>query len=194
GVGMAWRLGESPILGLACGSVAMTGGHGTSLGFADEFAKYGLEGASTILVASATFGLVSGGLIGGPIRGAGIKRRPLRSPAPRKIHLEGSEFTEGTGILCDLRAFWAARKQSFLHLLVVLACIKGGAWLGYFIETQTGLTFPAYIGAMLLGLAVRNTLDVAGFRWFDTEIIENLSSIFLGLFLAMMLMSLNLIE
>ncbi len=193
GIGMAWLLGENPILGMACGSVAMTGGHGTALGFADEFAALGLEGASTILVASATFGLVSGGLIGGPIGGAILKRRNLRSTASRKIHLEGSEITEGTGILCDLRAFWSVRKKSFLHLLVVLACIKGGAWLGFAIE-QTGLTFPAYIGAMLLGLTVRNVLDLAGFRWLDTEIIENLSSIFLGLFLAMMLMSLNLIE
>jgi glutamate:Na+ symporter, ESS family len=193
GLSMAWLLGESPLLGLACGSMSMTGGHGTAMGFADDMEALGLQGAATILVASATFGLVMGGLIGGPIGGAILRRKKLKSQATRKTHLEMGEMQEGRGILMDLRDFWLSRKTSIIHLLVVLACVKAGAWVSYAIQ-GTGLTFPAYIGAMLVGLTVRNVLDLAGKNWIDTETVENLSSIFLGLFLAIMLMSLNLIE
>lgn len=194
GLGMAWLMNESPLLGLACGSMSMTGGHGTAMGFASEMEALGLEGAGAIMVAAATFGLVAGGLIGGPIGGKILKVKNLRSHAPRGTHLEMGEMQEGTGILMDLRNFWLGGKKTFLHLLLVLACIKAGAWTSYFIVSQTGITFPAYIGAMLVGLIFRNTADSLGWRWISTESVENLSAIFLGLFLAMVLMSLNLIE
>lgn len=194
GITLAWLFGESPLLGLACGSMTMTGGHGTALGFASEMQELGLEGASTILVAAATFGLVAGGLIGGPVGGRILKRKKLRSEAAPDISLEMGEVQDRTGILIDLRDFWLRRTTSFRHLFIVFLSIKAGAWISFFIVKYTGLTFPAYIGAMLVGVFIRNGLDLSGIRWIDTDVIENLSSIFLGLFLAMALMSLNLIE
>jgi glutamate:Na+ symporter, ESS family len=193
GLSLAHVLGESPLLGLACGSMSMTGGHGTAMGFAGEMEEMGLEGAASILVAAATFGLVAGGLIGGPIGGAILRKKNLRSHASRTTHLEMGHMQEGTGILMDLRNFFLSRRKGLIHLLLVLACIKGGAWVSFAIQ-QTGLTFPAYIGAMILGLTVRNVMDSFGWRWISTESVENLSAIMLGLFLAMALMSLNLIE
>jgi len=193
GLTMAWLLGESPLLGLACGAMSMTGGHGTAMGFAGVMEEAGLEGAGAILVAAATFGLVAGGLIGGPIGGMILRRKKLKSQASRKTHLEMGELQEGTGILMDLREFGLGGKKAFLHLLLVLACIKAGAWVSFAIQ-QTGLTFPAYIGAMIVGVVIRNGLDASGIRIISTEMTETLSAIFLGLFLAMALMSLNLIE
>lgn len=193
GIGLAYLLGESPLLGIACGSVTMTGGHGTGLGFAPELEALGLAGAGPILVAAATFGLVCGGLIGGPVAGRIIRKRDLKSEAGRKAHLEMGEYEEATGILMDLRQFWLDKKRSINHLLIVALCIKLGAWVSFFI-VNLGLTFPPYIGAMFVGVILRNVIDLIGKKWIDTETIENLSSIFLGLFLAMALMSLNLIE
>jgi glutamate:Na+ symporter, ESS family len=192
GVGLALALGVSPLLGLVCGSVTMTGGHGTALGFAADLEKAGLAGAAVLGVAAATFGLVTGGLIGGPVGGMLIQKRGLRPSAPARTHLESGASGE-SGILPDLRALAVCGKQLLPHLLLLLACIKVGAWVSFFIQ-QTRVTFPVYMGAMLLGVAARNLLEALGARWIKTEIIDTLASVALGIFLAIAMMSLNLIE
>ena len=77
GVPLAKMMGQSPLLGLVCGSLTLAGGVGTALGFAPELEKAGLQGAAAVSVAAATFGLVAGGLLGGPLGGWLIKRRPF---------------------------------------------------------------------------------------------------------------------
>jgi len=192
GVGLAKLLGVSPLLGLVCGSVAMTGGHGTALGFAADLEKAGLPAAGVVGVAAATFGLVAGGLLGGPVGGGLIRKFSLKTNAPATVHLEaGSSST--TGIRNDLKALGAAGQVFVIHLLVLLACVKLGSWVSFFIQ-KTGITFPVYIGAMLLGLGVRNIVDLAGGRWIKTETVDTLASVMLGIFLAIAMMSLNLIE
>jgi ESS family glutamate:Na+ symporter len=74
GVGVAALLGADPLLGLVSGSISMTGGHGTALGFAPVLEQQGLAGAGPLGAAAATLGLVAGGLLGGPV---GIWRRAL---------------------------------------------------------------------------------------------------------------------
>lgn len=192
GVGLAKLLGVSPLLGLVCGSVAMSGGHGTALGFAAELEKAGLPGAAVIGVAAATFGLVAGGLIGGPVGGALIRKHNLKSTASRQTHLESGQTGE-SGIIPDLRALAGFGKSFLVHLLLLLVVIKLGAWVSFLIQLAP-ITFPVYMGAMLLGVAARNVLELAGARWVRTEIIDTLASVSLGIFLAIAMMSLNLIE
>ncbi len=192
GVGLAKLLGVSPLLGLVCGSVSMTGGHGTALGFASDLEKAGLPAADVVGVAAATFGLVCGGLLGGPIGGGLIRRFKLESSAPASVHLESGASAD-TGILNDLKSLAAVGKVFAIHLLLLLACLKLGSWVSFFIQ-KTGITFPVYIGAMLLGLGVRNAVDLSGGRWIKTETVDTLASIMLGIFLAIAMMSLNLIE
>lgn len=192
GVGLAKAMGVSPLLGLICGSVSMTGGHGTALGFAPELEKAGLQAAAVVGVAAATFGLVAGGLLGGPVGGGLIRRRSLQSAVTPGTHLESGQSGEA-GILKDLRALAAFGRRFLIHLLLLLACIKLGAWMSHLIQ-QTGITFPVYMGAMLLGVAVRNVVDSVGGGWIKTEIVDTLASVSLGVFLAIAMMSLNLIE
>jgi len=192
GVALAKVLGVSPLLGLMCGSVSMTGGHGTALGFAGDLERAGLPSASVVGVAAATFGLVAGGLLGGPIGGQLIRRRNLNPAVSAQTHLESGQSAE-PGILPDLRNLAGFGRQFLIHLLLLLACVKIGAWVSYFIQ-QTQITFPVYIGAMLLGVVVRNVVDLSGARWIRTEIIDTLASVTLGIFLAIAMMSLNLIE
>ena len=71
--------------------------------------------------------------------------------------------------------------------------IKAGAWLGYLIQSS-GITFPVYMGAMMLGLVIRNIVDLSGGRWIKPEIVDTLGSVTLGIFLAIAMMSLNLID
>lgn len=143
-------------------------------------------------MAAATFGLVAGGLLGGPIGGALIRRRRLQSQdaVPRAV---ADSAAAGQGIVGDFQFLARRRRDFLLHFLLLLACVKLGAWVSYFIQ-QTKITFPVYIGAMLLGVVVRNTLDLAGARWVKTEVLNTLASVMLGMFLTIAMMSLNLIE
>jgi ESS family glutamate:Na+ symporter len=209
GVLLAKLMGEPPLLGLVCGSLTLTGGIGTALGFAPELEKVGMSNAAVVSVAAATFGLVAGGLVGGPLGGWLIQRHKLKSTAAAEVHLEAGQTGE-SGILPDLRNLWIRGKSFWLHLLVLLLCIKVGAWVSYFIQqasipmlsfgdsgvsvTKQKLVFPVYMGAMILGLIVRNVADVCGGRWIKPEIVDTLGSVTLGIFLAIAMMSLNLID
>jgi ESS family glutamate:Na+ symporter len=192
GIALAMAMGVSPLLGLVCGSVSMTGGHGTALGFAAEFEKAGLAVAPVLGLAAATFGLVAGGLLGGPVGGWLIRRRNLRSSARAEVHLEAG-VAGFSGVLSDLRATAGFGWQTLLHIGVLLACIKVGAWVSFFIQ-KTEVAFPVYVGAMLVGVGVRNALDAVGRRWIKTEVVDTLAAVLLGLFLSIAMMSLNLVE
>lgn len=192
GVSLAKLMGESPLLGLVCGSLTLTGGVGTALGFAPELEKAGLSNAAVVSVAAATFGLVAGGLLGGPLGGWLIQRKKLKSNAAPGVHLEVGQTGE-SGILQDFRTLAGYGKSFWLHLLVLLFCIKSGAWLGHWIQSS-GITFPVYMGAMMLGLVLRNLVDFSGGRWIKPEIVDTLASVTLGIFLAIAMMSLNLVE
>ena len=192
GVGMAHLLDVDPLLGLVCGSVTMTGGHGTALGFAPVLEREGLQGAPVLGAAAATLGLVAGGLIGGPVGARLIRRFGLRNQADRAVHLEMGSATE-SGIVNDLRALWSARRVALAHLAVVLVCVKAGAWASHFMEL-TGLKIPPHVGGMILGVLVRNALEFGGRRWIRSETVDLLASIFFAFFLTAVMMSLNLRE
>ena len=66
-VGLAKLVGVSPLIGLSTGSIPMVGGHGTAGAFGPVLEDLGISGASTLCTAAATFGLVAGSLMGGPI-------------------------------------------------------------------------------------------------------------------------------
>lgn len=192
GIVLAKALGVNPLLGLVCGSVTMTGGHGTAIGFAPQLEAAGLTGAAVLGAAAATVGLVSGGLIGGPVGGWLMRRHGLKSHAPKGVHLEEGATAEA-GILQNFRVLATSGFTALKHILLVLACIKGGAWFSHVIEF-TGFAFPPQIGAMLLGVVVRNVFDLAGWPWISTEQVNVLASVLLGFFLTVAMMSLNLIE
>jgi len=192
GVPLARMLGVSPLMGIVCGSLTLTGGVGTALGFAPELEKAGLTGAAVVSVAAATFGLVAGGLLGGPLGGWLIQRRQLTPDAPSEVHLE-SGHTGESGILQDIRNLLRYGKVWLAHFLLLLFCIKAGTWVSYVIQ-KSSITFPVYMGAMILGLMIRNGVDFSGRRWIKTEVIDGMASVALGIFLAIAMMSLNLFE
>jgi ESS family glutamate:Na+ symporter len=192
GVPLAKLLGESPLLGLVCGSLTLAGGMGTAMTFAPELEKAGFANAAVVSVAAATFGLVAGGLIGGPLGGWLVRKNHLASEAGAKMHLEGASIG-ASGILGDMKALIGFRAGFLWHLLILLACIKAGTWVSHLIQ-QTGITFPVYMGALMLGVLVRNVADVFFGGALRTEIVDALASVTLGIFLAIAMMSLNLAD
>lgn len=191
GVGVAALLGASPLLGLICGSVTMTGGHGTAAGFADVITRAGFPNATVFGAAAATFGLVFGGLIGGPIAGRLIRRHrlgPSSGASPDAVEDAGRGEADFLG---NIRKMFGFGRIFLWHLLVLLFCLKAGASVSAFIR-ESGITFPVYIGSMLMGVLIRNILDLAGKLWIRTEVVDTMNAVFLGIFLAVALMSVQL--
>jgi ESS family glutamate:Na+ symporter len=192
GLALAMGLGVSPQLGLVCGSVSMTGGHATSLGFAPALEEAGLETAVMAGMAAATFGLVAGGLVGGPVGGALIRRGALRPSVGRETAAPLTR-TQEAGFLPDLRTLVAYGRSALPHVLLLLLCVKLGSWVSHVLQ-EAGLVFPVTMGGMLVAVAVRNGLEAVGVRAIRTDVVDTLASLTLGVFLAVAMMSLNLTE
>lgn len=189
GVALAVALGAPPLLGVVCGALTLVGGHGTALGFAPRFEQAGLASAATIGASAATFGLVAGGLLAGPLaewllRGRGEKRTvppPLETPSA-----VASFFS-------DLRSLGRFGRGAVGHALLIAVCVKAGAWVSFALD-RAGASLPAYMGALLVGFAVRAAHDAAGGTWLRGEVIARLAAVLLPLFLAVTLAALNLAE
>jgi len=199
GVGMALAkgMGVHPFLGLIAGSITMTGGHGTGAAFGKLMEdQYGFSAGVTLAMAAATFGLVSGGLIGGPVATSLIKRfNPIhrKHSVSKKAATAAGEF-QSLDQEIDVEAAGApATAYTLLKILmVVLATMWAGGllsrWLGQYV------TLPAYIGAMIVAAVVRNTTDLVPSLKLEQRTIDDLGTIALSLFLSMALMSLRLWE
>lgn len=150
GAGLATSFGLDPRLGLATGSIPMVGGHGTAGSFGPQLEALGVANANVVAIASATFGLVAGCAIGGPIAYNKIKKYKL-IPAAVLAGEEQVMDTEEAGMI-DSKRFLDA----FLYLIVAIGI---GTVVSMFF-TKMKLTFPFYIGAMLVGAVIRNIMDV----------------------------------
>jgi len=193
GVILAKMLGQNPLLGLVCGSLTLTGGHGTAIGFAPLLEKLGLSSAALLGAAAATIGVVAGGLIGGPVGTALIRRNQLHAEDGVAGGSTSSSAGAPRGILAEVRELGDYSWETLRHFLLVLACIKAGAWVSHYLQL-TGATFPPQMGAMIIGVLIRNLLDATGHRWIRYEIIDLIAAILLALFLTIAMMRLNLMD
>lgn len=180
GCGLSAVFGLDPRLGLCVGSVPMVGGHGTAGSFGPLIEGLGVDGAAAVSLAAATFGLVSGSMLGGPIGTALIKKHNLHSDAAA-VNPEDEEVVTTQAIESD----------RFLNAAMYFALAIGLGAVVSKMLVDAGLTMPSYIGAMLCAAAIRNITDIAGL---DVPMIEIdvLGSLSLSLFLAMALMALKL--
>jgi len=172
-VGIARGLGLSPLFGMAAGSIPMCGGHGTSGGFAPLLEQMGLKGATTITMAAATFGLVAGSLLGGPLGGALIRKRRLEAQSP----VAQTSVSPGTQIKAQTSVSPAPESEpgtpgttphSTSHSLrewLTAACLLFMSMaLGTLMSrllSSTGITFPTYFGSLLVACLIRNLIGIS---------------------------------
>lgn len=194
GVGLTKVMGVHPFLGLISGSVTMTGGHGTGLAFGPIMEGLGMPGATTLAVAAATFGLVSGGLIGGPVGTALIRRRGLR-PQPQKVRRPKNAPAEAMDELAEEASAKTSLSsyEILKYMAVILACMAVGSLVASGFKSL-GITLPAYIGSMLVAAVFRNVCDFGRVMKLSQDYIEHLGAVALSLFLTMAMMSLKLWE
>lgn len=178
GMGLAKALGVDARLGILTGSVALAGGPATAAAFGGTFERLGVQGASSVALASATFGIAVAGLIGAYI-GASLARR-------RKIlRVEGAAQAHPSSDAGTSNLLTAA--------LVIGVCVGLGNLLSLGIE-RMGVILPAYIGAMIVAAVVRNLDDRLGLTKIAQGDIDTLGRIALYLFITMALINLRLWE
>ena len=209
-IGITWLMGVEPMIGMASGSAAMTGGHGTAAGFASVFEGMGLSGAGTIGMAAATFGLIAGSMIGGPLAEKIVRTKLTHEqiqphdedvdPAMAGIESdEASPTGRAKRISTNEQEFQQYAKASYCIILVM-----GGGTILSWLFAKTGITFPTYFGALILAAIVRNTIGFVSYKddgkWvkaekmLDMERIISVGNICLSLFLGMAMISLRLWE
>jgi ESS family glutamate:Na+ symporter len=162
----------------------MTGGHGTSGAFAPLFENAGASGATTVAMASATFGLICGSMLGGPIAKRLIEKNNLLKTSKKLDSDEKVSTTEKVASTLIPENFFSAAMQ-------IIIAMGLGTILSALLQ-KTGMTFPPYIGAMFAAAIMRNMSDAMESYKLPSEEIDILGNISLSLFLAMALMGLKL--
>jgi len=192
-VGIALGLHLSPLFGMSAGSIPMSGGHGTAGGFSPLLEQMGLTGASSITMAAATFGLVAGSLLGGPLGEVLIRRNRLSAPSETTDVMTGVETTESRE---EVSVTEGTTFQNYLIasciLIIAMALGTGMSKL----LALTGITFPTYFGSLLAAFAMRNLFGIrpAWTRPLRLGEIVSIGDICLQLFLGMAMASLRLWE
>jgi len=198
GVLIAIPMGMHPLFGVLNGSVTLTGGPATGLAFAPAFEQAGVAGAATVAIAAAMVGIVSGGLVGGPVGTILIERYRLRR-RKGEVHHDppiAAQIVEDHLHEPAASAPPGEDKESYA-LLKALVVILIAMWVGSGVSAwinSAGVTLPAYIGAMIVAAVLRNIDDATGLIGLSQRTIDDLGSVALSLFLVMALMTLRLWE
>jgi len=188
GVGAALAMRIDPVIGLIAGSVTMAGGHGTGAAWGQRFADtFGLTGAPGIALAAATFGLIMGGLIGGPVAERLVRRLEAQG-APLGIIAKTAHADDAV----DAGEPFTPDRLIF-PILLIAAAIALGDELATLTENPK-FTLPTFVWTLFAGALLRNVLAVTKLHAVDDEALTFAGSIALSLFLAMALMSLRLWE
>lgn len=196
GIGIAQLLGVDLRFGLIAGSITMTGGHGTGAAFGKLLEEqYQLSGAMALAMAAATFGLVAGGLLGGPVGTRLMHRHALRS-APAPTGDVAVSAAEAAALDAEIDTEPAGEAPTAYSLLQMIAVILGCMALGGVVSQWAAryVTLPAYIGAMLVAAVARNVFETSRLVRISVRTIDDLGTIALALFLTMALMTLRLWE
>ncbi|MBP1866598.1 sodium/glutamate symporter, partial [Clostridium tetanomorphum] len=185
GVILAKALGQSPMLGLLAGSITMTGGHGTGGAFGPLFEKdYGVVGATTTAMAAATFGLVMGSIIGGPVGKRIIEKKGLKSNV--SVEAQAAATTEAKNEAINY-------EEIFKTLAIVLISIGVGAVLEGFFKSLK-ITLPSYVNSMIIAAIILNVGESTGKWHINQKCTDILGNIGLNVFLSMALVGLKLWE
>lgn len=171
-----------PRLGLAVGSIPMVGGHGTAGAFGPVLEDFNISGATTICTAAATFGLICGSLIGGPLGKRLIEKKKLLETA----------IPEDDSLLVEEEEKHERHTNMYAAAVFQLILAIGlGTIFSYFL-TKTGMTFPIYIGAMIAAALFRNIGEYSGKFTIHMGEINDLGGISLSLFLGIAMITLKL--
>lgn len=199
GISLATLLGIDPLIGLIAGSITLTGGHGTAGAWGEILeVKHGIHGALALGMASATFGLIIGGLIGGPLAKMLINRYQL-AQANTDAQIEKRDHTPMTDQEAEESAPFEYPHQvrlitadnAITTLGMFAACLAFAEFMTGF-SKGTWFELPTFVWTLGGGVILRNILEGV----FKVNIFDRAIDVFgnasLSLYLAMALLSLKL--
>lgn len=193
GVGTALLLDVNPLFGLIGGSITLSGGHGTGAAWAQTFSeRYQMEGVLELAMACATFGLVLGGIIGGPVarylvQGLLKKNQPLEARGP-------SETAMGQQLFEAPRKFQLITAPLLIETLFLMAiALSAGTALAN-LSNDSAFSMPDFVWVLFIGVIVGNTARFSKIYEPEERALTVVGNTCLSLFLAMALMSLKLWE
>ena len=168
-------------LGLAMGSIPLVGGHGTAGSFGPFLEDMGVANATTVAVAAATYGLIAGCMIGGPIATGKIRKLGLKSSAIESTATAEVSVDQDTGAMDEGNLMDAA-----IYIVIAVG-------LGTIVAALLGklITLPGYIGAMIVGAIIRNVQESRGVKMPMGEM-GALGNICLSIFLGLAMINLKL--
>lgn len=183
GVGLALLLDAHPGYGLMAGSISFAGGHGTAIAWGGEAESAGLEGAAAIGIVFATFGLIAGGILGGPIAKFLISKYKLEcheQPATQSLASSNHSQTVKPESL-----------QDTLNVILVLSiCVAAGHAVNQLLFSR-GVLVPGFLTAMFIGIVITNSLDFFKLQLHSPSM-DRASQVSLNIFLTISLMSMHL--
>ena len=187
GIGVSKLVNIEPAYGMLASSISMIGGHGAAMSYGNTFAEMGYAQAPVVGAATATFGLIFGVLIGGPLGRRLIVKNGL---SPDNDDFDSSKldalFTEEKTELTNL--------DIIKNVAAIIISMALGTLVSKFIGSLIDMDFPDYVGAMFIAVILRNLNEKINIYKFDGNLVDGIGDVMLNLYLALALMTLKLWE
>jgi ESS family glutamate:Na+ symporter len=186
GIGLAYALGIDPLFGLLGGSITLSGGHGTGAAWSKVFAEHhGLQSATEAAIACATFGLVMGGILGGPVARLLMRRVTKPDLQQTAVPVDSSLAFE------EPKAEQPTTPAAFIATLALIAISLAVGEALSSLLAGTAFELPSFVCVLFIGVVLSNGLALVG-QPVAEHAVALLGNVSLALFLAMALMTLKL--
>ena len=186
-VGVGTALSVPTPYALLCGAISMIGGHGAAAAYGQTFTDMGYSAGMTVGAAAATFGLISGVMLGGPLARYMIVKNNLQPEENNESYSEIESINAAGG-----------DKLTGLDILknvcVIIVCMALGLLVSGWIGSLINMSFPEYVGAMFIAMIARNLNDKFHFFKFSFSLVDGIGDVMLNLYLSLAMMTLKMWE
>ena len=183
-VGVGTALSVPTPYALLCGAISMIGGHGAAAAYGQTFTDMGYSAGMTVGAAAATFGLISGVMLGGPLARYMIVKNNLQPEENNESYSEIESINAAGG-----------DKLTGLDILknvcVIIVCMALGLLVSGWIGSLINMSFPEYVGAMFIAMIARNLNDKFHFFKFSFSLVDGIGDVMLNLYLSLAMMTLK---
>lgn len=186
-IGVGTAVGVPAPYALLCGAITMIGGHGAGAAYGQTFVNMGYSAGMTVGAAAATFGLISGVMLGGPLARYMIEKNGLKPEEDKTSYAEVESINAATGVqLSPL--------DIIKNVSVIIVCMALGQLVSKWIGSLINMSFPEYVGAMFVAVIARNLNDRLHFFTFSFSLVDGIGDVMLNLYLSLAMMTLAMWE
>lgn len=186
-IGVGTAVGVPSPYALLCGAISMIGGHGAAAAYGQTFMDMGYSAGMTVGAAAATFGLISGVMLGGPLARFMIEKNGLKPEDDNTSYTDIEKVNAANGV--KLSALDVIKNVS-----VIIVCMAVGQMVSGWIGSLINMSFPEYVGAMFVAVIARNLNDKLHFYTFSFSLVDGIGDVMLNLYLSLAMMTLALWE